>query len=202
MDSYELSERLSEACMPIGRIRDWARVTVAADDDLKMELLIALEGSEQFRKQLIAAAACEGPDKGTILGIGGSLNQEAVRYIRFVIALADTAISTKITQHGDAMRVEKVVPALQKAFEWTKAVFPDPLSEAALHFSKAALVSLAANGNPFLEVVQDEITYLAGHYEALEPYLTFIIQTRDMSYSQLNMLLATKPVVPLVGGQL
>lgn len=202
MDSYELSERLTEACMPNGRIGEWSRLVAFADDDLKRELLNALEGSGEFRKQVITVAACQGTGKGIIFGVGGYLNDEATRYIRFVIAFADTAITTKIVQHGDELRIKKVIAALQKAFEWTTAVPTESSDEYKEHFAKACLVSHAAIGNPFFESVEEDITYLAGHYDALEPYLNFIIQTSDMSRSQMNMLLTTKPVVPLMGGAL
>jgi hypothetical protein len=119
-----------------------------------------------------------------------------------MISFADTAISTKAIQYGDELRIKKIIPALQKAYQWTSEDSTGPMNESKTCFAKASLVSLAATGNPFLEVVLDDIKYLAGHYDALEPYLSFIIQTGDMSRSQLNMLLATKPVVPLVGGQL
>lgn len=202
MDSYELSERLTEVCMPTGRIGDWARLAAFAGDDLKQELLTTLEGSSDFRKQVITAAACEGTGRGTIFGVGGYLNTEAIRYIRFVISFADTAIRTKTVQYGGELRIKKIIAALQKAYEWSSEGSMEPMDESQTYFVKASLVSLSTTGNPFIESVRDEITYLAGHYDALEPYLSFIIQTGDMSRSQLNMLLATKPVVPLTGGML
>jgi hypothetical protein len=202
MESYELSQRLTKVCMPTGRIGDWARLVAFAEDDLNQELLNALEGSNDFRKQVIATAACEGTGNGTIFGMGGYLNAEAVRYIRFVISFADTAISTKTIQYGGELRIKKIISALQKAYEWTSEGFTGTMSESQAYFAKASLVSLATTGNPFIESVRDEITYLAEHYDAVEPYLSYIIQTGDMSRSQLNMLLATKPVVPLTGGML
>ena len=199
MGSHELSEHLHEKWMPRGYAKQWLELTAMADDDLLTDLLNAMEGSNDYLKDVIAIASCEGADdRDYIYGVGGHVTKETQRYIRFVIAVGEAAIRIKSAQYGNDVKLKDVLTSLRHAY----AVVDGSLESGNPDFAKAVLLTHAATGALSIDHVHDEVRYLAEHYDALEPYLGFIIDSRDISHSQLNMLLTTKPLVPLLGGLL
>lgn len=201
MDSYEMSERLCEVCIPSGYIGKWSRLVAFADDDLKAELLNAMEGSGTYRKDVIAVAACEGTDKGNIFGIGGYLKIEAQHYIRFVLSVVDTAIRAKSVQYGTLLKKKYILTSLQHAYA-TLEGSTEPMTEEQVRFAKAAIVAHATHESLSIAATKDDVQYLAEHFDGLDQYLEFIVRSGDMSRSQLNMLLTTKPLLPLIDGML
>ena len=131
MDSYELGERLREVCIPHGYIREWSELVTSSDTFLRKKLLAAMEGSSEYRKDVIAVSTSEGPDeRGTIYGVGGYITNRAEYYIHFVQALADTAIRTKEAEYGYPAKRKHMVRALRHSFRCSVADLSVPMDEA------------------------------------------------------------------------
>lgn len=203
MKSYEMSERLRGIGVPAGHSREWSRLVACADAGLSAELLAALEEASEEKRYVIISLACEGPEKGRgILGVGGWVSEEAARFIRFVIAVADVAARVREAKKGTSLEQwdrETFIMMIRHCYT-TVGADDQEMTEGLRQLSRATLVCCAANG-PWTGF-NENAPYFAEHFDALEPYIEFLIRSRDTTHSQLNMLLATQPILPLVEGML
>lgn len=202
MSSHGLVERLEEIVAPPGYTGKWADLIACADDDLRNELLSALEHSSAFYRTVIIATVTDGSGRNYILGTGGTVSNAAKKFIRFVLCTVDVAIRAASAQQSE-LRAHVVSLSLRRMYGWIAAriekgeIVQNPTEQ----YLKAAVLAQGISGVN-LNTRLDEIAYFAEHYDALEPYLDFIIASGDMSRSQVNMLITTSPLVPLVGGAL
>lgn len=196
MNSYETSERLKKFAVVPGYNQEWSRLAAFASDELGAELAEALEAATDAQRRLIVSAACNGPAQSTIYGVGGWIREEAQDFIRFVLAVADTAVRVMEVQKGE-WSGKDLLWALRDCYEAVGKAGSSPTEEYR-RLSKATLVCCAANGSG--KGFNDDAPYLAEHFDTLEPYMEFLIRSGDTSNGQLNMLLTTQPVPSLSEG--
>jgi hypothetical protein len=196
MNSYKTTERLKKFAVVPGYTQEWSRLAAFASDELGAELAASLESATDAQRRLIVSAACEGPSRDTIYGVGGWITDDAQDYIRFVLIVADTAVRVMKVEKSEWDRKD-LLRALRHCYETVGRAGDSPTDEYR-NLCKATLVCYAANG-PW-QGFNDDAPYLAEHFDALAPYIEFLIRSGDTSNGQLNMLLTTQPVLPLSQG--
>lgn len=195
----ETRDRLSGMPVPNDKFQnEWDRFVLFAGSSLIGTLDKALVNGSSGRDQTIIAGVCQGSSSFVnAVGKGGKLTPTATRYFYFLISVVDVVIRVQGPWREDLNYfgpVQRIYSSLRRDYGGKGG----ELSKKEIRLARTVMLSALLN----IRLRAVDIDYFSENYDALEPYLDFIIQRNDMSENQIKALVETRPEPALAEGAL